>query len=828
MAFDVGAVIGHLDLRKDQWNQSIAAAKGDMKSMRGLVMRNSAQIKQMGRAMTIAGGAIVGSLGLMVKSAVGFNKEMANVATLIPGQSERIIELKGNVQDLAMQYGKSTSDISGGLYQVISAFGDAADTAKKLEINVMAAAAGMATTTDAINLTSAVTKAYGDTSAKAVQKVADLAFLTVKLGQTTFPELAASIGMVTPQMEAMGVQQEELFAGFATLTGVTGNAAIVSTQFKGILNAMMKPSEFMAKAIEKLGFETSKAMVKELGMVGALRELIGTTDGTNEQIAKLFPNIRALPAVFALAGAQADTFDKKLEAMGDRTGTLEEAFNEMSRGINQAGFDMERLKQMTVVLAQRLGDKLAPMIGNIAVKVGETINKVTEWIKAHPKLTEIIAKSALAIGGLLTVLGPLMMMLPGLIAALPLIKAGFASLLGPLGAVTIAIAAVGAAINTLVNAYKKKQDAEIDAMVEASKSHSKFWELRKRLIAEEIVTVEEWKEIYDKHGRNYKRVMHAIAVLPEYEHIRKRWEEITEAQDAVDESGEDLAKTLKDEIAAALAEVGDEQKTWLDYLSELGLMTLQEKQDRIIELTGFLNEMHQSYRDGKLDIDDYRTAVTALKDEITALSTKLVETALPASRDMTGVLEQGAAASKDYAGVQDVVAKAVEKRAVEELTMFEKISASTIIALGQSKLGAIAQATMSTYAGAAKTLELLGIPLAIPFMAIAIATGLGQVASIASVPIPSAEKGAYLPNPAIIEAGHGPLGEVVLPLDRAPIGFTKEGNVTTRSDINVDLNFYAPLISTVGLSERDMDRASEYMLEKMKREIERYGGKLNG
>jgi len=58
---------------------------------------------------------------------------------------------------------------------------------KVLEINSKAAAGGVATTRDAIDLTSAVTKAYGDTSAAAVQGVSDLALETVRLGQTTFP-----------------------------------------------------------------------------------------------------------------------------------------------------------------------------------------------------------------------------------------------------------------------------------------------------------------------------------------------------------------------------------------------------------------------------------------------------------------------------------------------------------------------------------------------------------------------------------------------------------------------------------------------------------------
>ena len=72
-----------------------------------------------------------------------FNQAMSNVATLIPRSTARVLELKKSVQDLAIDTGKSTTDIARGLYEVISAFQDSADTAKILEINVKAAAAGI-------------------------------------------------------------------------------------------------------------------------------------------------------------------------------------------------------------------------------------------------------------------------------------------------------------------------------------------------------------------------------------------------------------------------------------------------------------------------------------------------------------------------------------------------------------------------------------------------------------------------------------------------------------------------------------------------------------
>lgn len=137
----------------------------------------------------------------------------------------------------------------------------------------------------------------------------------------------------------------------------------------------------------------------------------------------------------------------------------------------------------------------------------------------------------------------------------------------------------------------------------------------------------------------------------------------------------------------------------------------------------------------------------------------------------------------------------------------------------KNKAVSYASAIINTALAVSKALSAYSPPLSFLMAALQGAAGMAEVATIKEQSIPSAEKGAYLPSPTIIEAGHGPMGEVVLPLDKAPINM---GGGT-----KVDLNFYAPIISTVGLSERDMDEAAEYLLDKMKGEIERYGGKLN-
>lgn len=358
-----------------------------------------------GRTVTKTFGvATVAGLTASAKAAGQLNKELANIGTLsVP--TERLKEFKGQIQDIAIATGKSTSDISDGTYQVVSAFGDASDTMEKVEINAKAAKAGLATTTDSINLTSAVTKAYGDTSARVVQHVADLAFKTVELGQTTFPELAQSMQQVTSLSKELGVSQEELFGTYATLTGVTGNAAEVQTQLKAVYTALLKPSDNMADVIGKLGYESGYSMIKTLGFAGTLNALKQATNGSEEEMLGLFNNVRAMPAVMALTGAQSETFSTKLEKMKNASGAATDAFKVQTEGVAKTGFTLEQAKEKMQVAAQNFGESAAPLIADVADVVDRASSAMAnlndEQRKAIINTGVNITKAgaALAIGG---------------------------------------------------------------------------------------------------------------------------------------------------------------------------------------------------------------------------------------------------------------------------------------------------------------------------------------------------------------------------------------------------------------------------------------------
>ena len=420
---------------------------------------------------------IVGAAGVAIKFSQDLNRSMANVQSL-GLDTVRTEELKKDVQAIAVEVGKGTGDIAAGLYQVVSAFGDSAESADVLRINAKAAKAGLATTEQAIALTSAVTKGYGDTTKEAVQHTSDLAFQAVKLGQTTFPELAGAMGKVVPMASTLGATQEELFAQFATLTGVTGNAAEVATQLKATYQAILKPTEEMGKAIREVAFdlkdqgelienkftkawieaeaavhkgrekltelqkdskknktaiadqakvmkELDKAavaaakglgtsIVESKGFTESLNLLSAEANGNTSELGKMYGSSEALNAVLALSGSQADTFKEKFAAMQGPLTSVNDAFAAQTEGLAAAAFGADQLKIKMQVLAEAVGDKLTPIFSKLLDKVISAVDWFSDLSEKTQEWILIAAAGA-------ATLGPFALLLSGIAGSVPLV-----------------------------------------------------------------------------------------------------------------------------------------------------------------------------------------------------------------------------------------------------------------------------------------------------------------------------------------------------------------------------------------------------------------------
>lgn len=350
------------------------SVKRSIKAAGAAVSKLGNSFVSIGKTAAVAGATIAAAMSAVavkigvdcIKASTAFEKQMSNVATLLDGNvNKRVAALGEELIKVSKASGVASEDLTDGLYQVISAFGDGADSVQILATAATAAKAGNATTTDSVNLLSAVMKGYGDVSAEAARRTADLAFQTVKLGQTSFPELAASMGKVIPLASTMGVTQEELFGAMATLTGVTGGTAEVTTQLRGAIQGFLQPTKDMMKAINALGYADGKAMLKANGLQHSLLALHKTVKGNDIAFAQLFGSVEAKNAVLALAGSQAENMAQKTKAMEEASGAASRAFDAQTDNLSDL---IAKIKNYGANVMLEIGNKVQPILKSLAEK----------------------------------------------------------------------------------------------------------------------------------------------------------------------------------------------------------------------------------------------------------------------------------------------------------------------------------------------------------------------------------------------------------------------------------------------------------------------------
>lgn len=351
-----------------------------------------------GKAMAVGiGGAVAvaaGGLAAATKLAIGFDRAMRNVNSIAKLNEQDFGALNKRVLDLAKSAGVGPSTLAAGLYDVVSSGFAADDAMKILTAGARAAKAGLTDTATATGAVTAVLNAYHLTAAQA-GKVSDALFQTVNVGVINFEQLASNIGDVLPFASSLGINIQNVGAAIATMTkeGISGAETV--TRIKAVMSQFLSPSKDLAKAIKAQGFESGEAMIKAKGFQGALDILSRATHGSKTEMAKLFPDIRALGGALALTGANADTAHKDLEALARSQGATASAAKEQAKSISQQWDKaVGRLQASAIVLGTQVFPVISEGIGlfaKLADAVGEFAAKPTIKLKAEFALDEILS-----------------------------------------------------------------------------------------------------------------------------------------------------------------------------------------------------------------------------------------------------------------------------------------------------------------------------------------------------------------------------------------------------------------------------------------------------
>lgn len=408
--------MGNLTKEIDSTSESLDNFKAEQFKARMEEVSQSVQdagqkIKNVGQGMSSIGGglmklsapALAGSVAIG-KMTMDFKQGIANINTLLD-DTTNLDSYKNKIKELSDDTGINVEIMTDGMYQAISSLGDAGKQTEGIfEVMAKSSKAGGAETSDSVSLISAAMKGYGDISEKSAQKVSDLAFVTAKLGVTTFPEMAKSMQPLFPLSSALNISMEDLFGSMATLTGVTGNTSEVSTQLKAIFSNLIKPTKAMAEVIKKYGYENSQAMIKSEGMAGVLEILQKETGGSADKMGALFSSTEALTAVTALCGANYKDFINKSGQMNNVLGATDTAMKKVSSTEkDKLTRSINRLKNSFL----ESGEKLTPLIDGLSNGIEDVADAIG---KMNPEVVASIAKIGLftfATGGALKGVGGL-------------------------------------------------------------------------------------------------------------------------------------------------------------------------------------------------------------------------------------------------------------------------------------------------------------------------------------------------------------------------------------------------------------------------------------
>jgi len=356
---------------------------------RNLVTAFSNQMIASGRTLLIAGTAFSIPFVKATKAAADFQKQMAYVSTmlldttmhLLPGMTE-------GIKKLSMEFGRSTKELTDGLYMLLSAQVPAAEAMEYLRVASISAVGGMTTVENAVLGLTKMMKAYGG-QLKDVSDAADFLFAVTRQGQGTFGEFVMAIPRVSGVAAIAGLRLEEMGASVANSSRLLENARRSTFALSSMFMVFGKATDAGKKAARELGFELSTVSLRGMGLVGVLNKL---KKATPEQIAEIFPR-RAVRAVSALL-QKPEEYLADLWIMFTRSGRSLEAFQKVA---DTANFEFSQLKSTFSVLAIELGDHLLPIVRKIGVAIKDQGPAMRDWIAANGTLVKGLAAAAVAL-----------------------------------------------------------------------------------------------------------------------------------------------------------------------------------------------------------------------------------------------------------------------------------------------------------------------------------------------------------------------------------------------------------------------------------------------
>ena len=384
--------------------RAIDQVSGTIDGITSKVESAGAKMNQVGDSM-VGGGIAMSSavtapmLGvakvvqMLSSEAMGYEKQMAEVFTLLPGISQTAMDsMSKDVLSFSKDFGVLPEQAVPALYQALSAGVPPDNVFDFLEVGQKAALGGVTDLTTAVDGITSVVNAFGADTVSA-SKASDLMFTSVKLGKTTFDELSRSLFNVNPIASALGVEFGDVTAALASMTAQGVPTSVATTQLRQLFVELSKEGGQAAKTFGELSGKSFKEFIAEGGNVAdALAIMNEHAVNTGVGVNDLFGSVEAGSAALALSGENAEGYISNIDAMAQAAGATEEAFAVMEGTASHA---TDKATAAWAAMKTEAGDKFLPILVDTLIPILQ--NTV---MPALERFFEFIGNAAVAFGNL--------------------------------------------------------------------------------------------------------------------------------------------------------------------------------------------------------------------------------------------------------------------------------------------------------------------------------------------------------------------------------------------------------------------------------------------
>jgi TP901 family phage tail tape measure protein len=358
--------------------RAAGATKGHANAMKGLALRFVGYNLAMNAVMG-AQQKLIQLVGESITKYREFETRLAEISTILQEDVTQMDRFKIGIESLSVTYGQATSDISKGLYDILSAAFDSRDAMNLLNTSIKASIAGLSDVRTSVKIFTTVLNSYG-LAAEQATHVSDVLFQSVVRGKFQFADLEQALGYVVPIAAQAGISFDQLSAALSTATRhglhIDMTARGLALAIQGIIN----PSEKARKAARKYGIEMNGLALRVLELDGWFKQLGNSMDTYGKSIlGELIPNMRSLRVAMVLAGEEgAKGFADDLLYLEDISGRTDEALQKM---MDTSGFLAKQLEQELEERLRKAGEAWSEFDLTIRESI---VNIADNWQYAIP------------------------------------------------------------------------------------------------------------------------------------------------------------------------------------------------------------------------------------------------------------------------------------------------------------------------------------------------------------------------------------------------------------------------------------------------------------